>query len=154
MRIARVVFLTVLIVALAAAARPAHAQADFGIRAGLWDGPDPFIGFDVLAPLGSNWFINPNVELVFGDHEDVAALSVDFHYDLEKGPPFFWVGAGPAVLFREFDRPFADDSETDFGLNLLAGVGTRTSSGLVPYLQGKVVIADDSRFAVAVGLRF
>ena len=66
-----------------------------------------------------------------------------------------WVGGGPAIVFSEVEGPRddQDDSETDFGLNLLGGVGWRLQS-VIPYLQAKAVLSDENEFVVAFGLRF
>ena len=154
MRRTRVGVLLCTALALAMLPSPAGAQTRFGVRAGVWDGPDPFVGLEALISMRNGWYFNPNVELVFGDHQDVVALSADFHYDLSSRSPYFWVGAGPVVLLRDSERPFDDGSETDIGLDLLVGIGGRSTGGVVPYGQAKVVISDDSRAALAVGLRF
>jgi hypothetical protein len=53
-----------------------------------------------------------------------------------------WIGriTGPA------------DSQTDVGANFLFGVGAR--GDVIPYLQGKLIVSDDTEFVIAFGLRF
>jgi len=93
---------------------------------------------------------------VDGDRFDLLVVSGDVLYDLRlQTRATVWVGTGLAILHRDLDLPHGrDDSETDLGLDLLAGVGFETSSGLQPYAQAKVVLSDDSSAAVVLGLRF
>ncbi|HUG52750.1 MAG TPA: hypothetical protein VMR21_04090, partial [Vicinamibacteria bacterium] len=44
------------------------------------------------------------------------------------------------------------DGDTDFGLNLLAGLGARRGR-VIPYAQAKVILKDSSEFVIAVGIR-
>jgi hypothetical protein len=145
---------------LTAFAGPATAQSvwDFGIRGGVYtDDSDPFVGVELLTRMGATeWFFNPNVEVVFPDRGDLITLNADFHYDLPvDAPVYVWVGGGPAIIFRDSDRgPGDDDDETDIGLNLLAGVGFLKGQAVRPYVQGKVVISDESEAVLAFGVRF
>jgi hypothetical protein len=139
--------------ALSFVASPAAAQIDFGVRAGAYlEGPDPFVGLELLTNLGSSgWFFNPNLEFVFADEDDLITANFDFHYDFDVSNRYYvWAGGGPAVLHA--DTPSGDD-ETDFGVNLLGGIGWRYS-GMTPYAQLKVVISDDSEVVAGVGVRF
>ncbi len=147
----------VLGIALAAAVLAptiAAAQWDFGVRGGVYtDESDAFIGIELLHRLGAGaWFFNPNVEWVFVERGDLVTLNADFHYDLDVDAPIYvWVGGGPAILFNNSDR---GDDETDPGLNLLAGVGFLPGEAVRPYVQGKVVLADETQAVLAFGVRF
>jgi hypothetical protein len=129
------------------------AQLRFGVRGGVYAGPtDPFVGLEVLYPLRQQVTLDPNLELVFGNHENVTALNLDALYELRSsGTGTLWVGAGPAVVFRDRDR---GGNRTDLGLNLLLGAGLRPSRGLTPYVQGKILLSNESRATLAFGLRF
>lgn len=152
------VSLAALILLLAAPA--AHAQVDFGVRGGVYtDEEDPFLGVELLGNFdGTRWFYNPNVEFVFVDHGDLITLNADFHYDLPADTPFdVWLGGGGAIIFRDRDQDrFGrdDDSETDAGLNLLAGLGFNPGGDIRPYIQGKLLLSDDSQAVLGFGLRF
>lgn len=139
-------------------ASPALAQWDFGIRGGIYtEDSDPFVGIEVLTRVGdTSWYFNPNFEAVFVDNGDLFTLNGDFHYDFEPaGSVDFWAGGGPAVIFRDFDRRRrGDDSETDFGLNLLAGIGFSPRASIRPYVQAKLILSDDTEGALAFGVRF
>lgn len=137
---------------------PARAQVDVDLRGGVYtDVEEGFVGGGILMPVTGNWFFNPNVEYVFVDPGSLWTLNGDFHYDFaQRGNWSIWAGGGPAVLFRDFDddRPGrrADD-DTDFGANLIAGVGMVRGS-VRPFGQVKVILADDTEAVLAVGLRF
>jgi hypothetical protein len=141
-------------VAASAFALPARADVDPDVRAGVYtDGSDGFVGAGVLWDLGNRgrWYANPNLEAVLVDNGNFFTLNGDVHYDMDVDTPFFlWVGGGPAVLWADPDR---GDSETDFGVNLLAGIGARRGT-VRPFAQVKLVIADDSQLVFALGLRF
>jgi hypothetical protein len=137
----------------------AEAQWDFGVRGGVYtDAEAGFVGFEGLTQVGrTQWFFNPNVEIAFPDERDLITVNGDFHYDFPtEGNLAVWVGGGPAVIFDDPDdrrRRRADDDDTDFGANLIAGIGMKRS-GVRPYLQGKVILADETEAVIAVGLRF
>jgi hypothetical protein len=137
-----------------AAASPARADIDPEVRAGVYtDGSDGFIGGGVLWDLGQRgrWYANPNLEYVLVDNGDYFTINGDVHYDLDVDTPFFvWAGGGPALLFADSDR---GDSETDIGLNLIAGIGARQGN-IRPFAQLKLIVSDDSQLVFAVGLRF
>ena len=137
--------------ALTLLAAPAMADTEFGARAGvITDEGDGFVGAEVLANVHGSWFFNPNLEAVFADNDSVS-LNGDFHYDLVQRQPYYvWVGAGPALIFRDED-PVHDD--TDLGVNLVAGVGFKRTQ-FTPYVQSKVTLADDDQFGLAFGMRF
>lgn len=136
----------------------ARADVDFGLRGGVYtDAEEPFVGGEILFPIDGSFFLNPNLEYVLIDNGDFYTINLDFHYDFwSQRNLSAWVGAGAALIQTELDPPRGRGQgvdETDFGVNLLAGVGA--SRGVLrPYLQGKVVLSDDSEFVVAVGLRF
>ncbi len=137
-------------------AAPAEA-VDFGVRAGVYtDQSDGFVGGELLFPITPQWYFNPNVEWVFVDDGDLFTVNGDFHYDFSVDfDGFVWAGAGAALIVADDDRTRRrdDDAETDVGLNLLGGVGWQVE-GFTPYVQGKVIVSDDSEAVVAVGLRF
>jgi len=138
---------------------PAAAQVDFGVRGGVYtDIEEGFLGAELIMPVTGQWFFNPNIEYVFVDPGSLWTLNGDFHYDFaQSGNITFWAGGGPAILFRDFDDDRRgrrdDDEETDFGANLLAGLGA-TRGAIRPYGQVKVILSDDTEAVLAVGVRF
>lgn len=143
------------VLALAALLAAPAAAVDFGVRAGGYlEDEDPFVGLELLARMGSSdWFFNPNVEFVSGGERDRIAASFDFHFDFRQTSGYsLWAGLGPTVIVVEDDRRGRDD-ETDVGANLLGGIGWNLS-GMTPYAQLKLVLADDAEIVAGVGIRF
>jgi hypothetical protein len=135
-------------------ASPGAAAADFGVRAGYYfDVEEPFVGAELIARVAPRIYFNPNVEYVLvGDGLSYLTINGDFHYDFPtRGSNFIWAGAGLGLVRVDPDGP--DNSNTDPALNLLAGVGWRTG-GVIPYVQGKVIINGGNEFVLAFGLRF
>jgi len=137
------------------------AQADImpGVRAGTYFDPnEASIGVELLADINDEhtFFLNPNVEYVFLDRADLWSFNFDVHYDLlpVNEPVYVWFGGGPALLYRNPDNElFRND--TDFGVNVLAGLGFKIKgTSLVPYIQPKYTFSDNDRFSIAFGFRF
>ena len=58
------------------------------------------------------------------------------------------------MIVRELEEQRGnDENETDIGLDLLAGIGWKTA-GVVPYLQAKVILSDETEAVLAAGIRF
>jgi hypothetical protein len=139
----------------------ATAQAEIkpGVRAASYFDPsNAAIGGEILMNLNDEetLFFNPNVEYVFLDPADLWTINFDFHYDLlsARQPIYFWVGGGPAILIRDPDNPRLNE-DTDFGVNLLAGIGFKIrGTSIIPYIQPKYTITDNDRFSIAFGVRF
>jgi hypothetical protein len=134
----------------------ARAQFDVGVRGGFYsDASAGFLGAELLTPLpiARGWFLNPNFEYVFVDDGHLYTLNLDAHYDLNtrNEPYYFWLGGGPAIVFSKLD---GSDSQTDLGLNLLAGIGFWKRSAVRPYVQGKVTISDNTEASIGFGVRF
>lgn len=144
---------TALALLLLALPQPARADWDAGVRAGYYsDVGEPFLGGELLADLGPRgWYFNPNFEWVLVDEVDLWTLNGDFHYDfVTEGDWSVWAGGGPAIVFRENRR---GDEENDFGVNLLAGTGM-VRGAVRPYVQGKILISDETEGVIAFGIRF
>lgn len=136
----------------------ARAQTQFGIHGGYdVDVEDPFIGAQVRFGLASlPVVIQPGVDYFFvGD--DVTLLQFDLNalYDISGGPaePFTpYVGAGLGIRYINIDA--IDESETDGGLNLLAGARFNTMTRLRPFVQARITIEDGTSVAVMGGILF
>ncbi|HYH47352.1 MAG TPA: hypothetical protein VEG34_16855 [Thermoanaerobaculia bacterium] len=150
--------LAVLVLSLLLTPAQAAADTDFGVRGGLYtDSSSGFVGVELLTGITDRWFFNPNAEYVFVDDGDLATINLDAHYDLPlRAAADVWLGGGLAVVFSDLDRPGRrdDDSETDIGVNLLAGIGFLRREAVRPYVQGKILIADETEAVIAVGVRF
>jgi hypothetical protein len=141
------------VVLLAVPAPASAGDTKFGVRGGYYtDIGEPFLGAEVLVPVARRIYFNPNFEYVFVEDLNYWTLNGDFHYDFPTHRPYYvWAGAGVGLL--RVDPPGADNSDTDVGLNLLAGVGFKTGS-VVPYFQAKVILKNGSEFALGFGVRF
>ena len=139
----------------------AKAEVDFGVRGGFYsDAEAGFLGAEVLMDVTRSWYFNPNIEYVFVDDGSLWTANGDFHYDFPtRSNLAVWAGGGLAVIFSEIDPPRGcrrceGEDETDVGLNLLGGVGFTKRGPIRPYVQGKVILSDNTEAAIAVGLRF
>jgi hypothetical protein len=139
--------------ALLAAAGPAAADTKFGVRGGYYtDIGEPFVGVEVLTHIGNRVYFNPNFEWIFVENANYFTLNGDFHYDFPVGRDVYvWAGAG--LGWSSFDFEGEDNSDNDLVANLLAGAGVN-AGGVIPYVQLKLIVQDDTEFVVAVGLRF
>jgi hypothetical protein len=142
---------TVALVLVLASVATAGARDMFGVRTGIYTDVDkPFIGIEGLFGVGHSLYLNPNFEYVFQDEPKYMTFNLDLHYDFHThSRAYVWAGAGLGVLYTD---PDVGDSNTDLGLNLLFGVGLK--GNVVPYVQAKVVVANDSVFVIAFGVRF
>lgn len=126
----------------------------FGVRGGAYfDVDEPFIGVELLFPLTSDIWFNPNVEWVFVDNADLATVNLDVHFDLPAGASYsFWIGGGLGLRYFNPDGP--RDGDWDPGANILAGLGFGHGR-VIPYVQAKVFVSDgNSEFILAGGFRF
>jgi hypothetical protein len=150
---ARAILLGAAFVALASIA-PAAADTNFGVRTGVYtDANAAFVGGEIVTSISSsNWYFNPNLEVAVADGRDVITANGDFHYDFIQNRPFeVWAGGGPALIHREIPD---DADHSDIGVNFLGGIAWKTSSKALPYLQGKVTVADNDEAVLAFGVRF
>jgi hypothetical protein len=132
------------------------AAMDTDLRAGVYTDSEAIgVGAGLLTPVGSSsrWFFNPNVEIGFGDEENLIGVNGDFHYDFYNSGNSgmsAWFGGGPAILMTNPDN---GDSQTDLGLNVLTGLGG-TSGAVRPFAQVKGIITDESQVVLQGGIRF
>jgi hypothetical protein len=132
---------------------PLGAQS-LDLRVGRYtDMNEFFVGAGLLSAISSHFTFNPNVEYVTVSNATYLTFNFDFHRDFyTTSPLFFWLGAGLGILY--FNPKGAGESNTDLGANLLFGLGIRTQSSLIPYVQAKFILADNDEFVIGVGLRF
>ena len=95
--------LTLFLLALGLLSAAPHASAvDLGVRGGYYfDAWDPFLGVEVITPIGRHIFFNPNFEYVFAS-EDLTHLTFnfDFHYDFPTtGSTFVWAAPVSALSY-------------------------------------------------------
>jgi hypothetical protein len=125
-----------------------------GVRGGYYTKiKEPFVGVELLTRVAHRVYFNPNLEYVFVDGAKYFTLNGDFHYDFPTGgnDVYVWLGAG--LGWSSFDPEGPDNSDNDLVANLLGGVGFNAGE-VIPYVQAKVIVKDDTEFSIAVGLRF
>ncbi len=136
----------------------AEARIRGGVRVGEYtDADETFVGGEIVVPLTQRLYFNPNVEWVFVDKATFLTGNFDLHYDWPVGPhAYVWLGGGLAYLYVDPDGPI--ESHDDWGANLLAGFGVRLgrNPSVLPYVQIKLILADDDydEFVAALGIRF
>lgn len=141
------------LVLLLATAISSPAQT-VGIRVGAYTSPrDLFVGGEFLFPVSRLFYINPNVEWVFVESGTYVTFNLDGHFDIypSGSSAFLWLGGGLAIIYSS---PEGGGGNADVGFNLLGGLGWRTGSGIIPYVQVKAIIKDGSQGVVGIGLRF
>jgi hypothetical protein len=137
-------------------AESAYAEISPGFRAGAYfDAESAFVGGEVVADLTEDWRFVPNVEFVFVDNASLTTFNFDFQYNIRTDYRFdLWAGAGAAILhFNPENDNF--DSDTELGANLFFGVGFPLQDArFIPYVQPKLILADDVEFSLGFGVRF
>ena len=148
-------FAALAVAAVVAVALPTSADAlDWGARLGYYtDVGEPLVAVEAVWPLRSRLSFNPNAEYVFVDGVRFLTLNADVVRQFQtQGQQLVWAGAGLGVV--SVDPSGAPEGSTDLAVNLLAGVGFRTTGRVVPYFQGKVAWKDDTELALSFGIRF
>ncbi len=128
---------------------PVLAQ-DPGIRGGISVEPDQFYfgGHLETSPLVDRLYFRPNVEVGFGDNLTLIAANMEFVYKFSTRRAWnIYAGGGPALNVYMFDGDGDDNSDTDAGFNILAGV--EASGGL--FFEFKVGVLDSPDFKFGVG---
>jgi hypothetical protein len=136
--------------------RQGAGPVEFGIRGGYdFEEDVGTAGAQVRIPLVRGLAIVPSADVFFEDSPSDWQLNLD----AVVRPPslaglYFGVGAG--FLSRDFDElDLDDDTETEVGLNLLAGIeGGRVGGTTVrPFAEGRWTNVDDyEAFRLAVGI--
>jgi hypothetical protein len=138
--------LSIILGAVLLSSTPAMAQ-DAGIRGGISVDPDQFyFGGHLDASIVDRLYFRPNVEVGFGDDLMLIGANMEFVYKFTNRRAWnVYAGAGPALNIYMFDG--ADDSETEAGFNVLAGV--ESSRGL--FFEFKIGALDSPEFKFGVG---
>jgi hypothetical protein len=141
-------------IVFAFSAEMATAQSPMvGFRTGAYaDEGEAFVGGEFLARLFPRFYFNPNVEYVLVDNATFSTFNFDFHYDFPlRGRTFTYAGAGLGIQYLNPEGPVG--SSTDPAANFLFGLGYN-ARGWVPYIQAKVIAADNADFVIGGGIRF
>lgn len=98
----------------------------------------------------------PNVELGFGDDVRLFTANAEAAYRFspqwDVWTPYF--GGGLGANFKSVDTPGHGDSQTDLGVNLLAGLEKGLLNGDRFFIEGKVSLNDVPDAKATVGWTF
>jgi hypothetical protein len=145
-------FTVVAMLALGAAALDqAQAQTHFGVRGGFYMEQDRgFVGAHLLNKIQRHWMFTPNFEYVFVEPGSFFTINADLHYDFpSRSNTIFYLGGGLGIAHFSHE----DFDNTDVGLNLLTGISF-SRRPVIPFIQAKVTIADDTQLIIGGGLTF
>lgn len=130
------------------------ARTTADLRAGGYTDADGVaIGGGLVTDLrpGGAWQFNPNLEIVFPNGGNMYTMNADFQYEFPSRTSLgAYAGVGPALLIAD---PNVGSSQTDFGANLIGGVMGRHGTTR-PFGQAKLVLSDNTEFALMGGVRF
>jgi hypothetical protein len=148
-RLRRVAIMFVLACVLAPQLAQAGVRPKLGARLGAYE-DDFFLGVDLLADVAM-LHANPNFEWVFIDGGDLFTINADAYINIFPFPAVHpWAGGGLAFMYF---KPDNFDSNTDVGVNLIAGAGFTLP--MDPYVMIKyIIIEGDDTFVVAAGIHF
>jgi hypothetical protein len=142
---------------IAAAAGKASAQQErerperphLAPRAGMnFDGNDPLVGIQFVAPITSRLEFYPSTDVYFPDHGTRMGFNGDVRYRVPASRSLaFYGGTGLNITSRQVGTT----STTDPGMNLLGGVEAR-KGWVHPFLEGRATLRDDSFFQAVTGL--
>jgi hypothetical protein len=130
-------------------ARPAHAQASAGVRAGVSLNPDQFYfgGHVETTPVVDRLRFRPNVEVGVGNDTTLAAFNFEFIYPFPSRQPWHvYAGAGPALNWYRAGGV----SDTRGGFNLLLGL--ENTKGM--FFEAKIGTIDSPDLKFGVGYTF
>jgi hypothetical protein len=143
---------------VAHAASPAVTA--LGPRAGASIDPDQLVvgGQLSLREFAPDWSFDPNLEFGFGDGLTVIAFDLDSYYHLRLSGSDWrpYLGGGLGVNFFSQDAPLGkrDDSDTEIGLNLVAGFTIPAGSGDHWFTELRFGIGDIPTMKIMVGFNF
>jgi hypothetical protein len=145
-------FTVIAVLALGTAAYDqAQAQTHFGVRGGFYMDQDRgFVGAHLLNKIQRNWMFTPNFEYVFVEPGSFFTINTDLHYDLpSRSSTIFYLGGGLGISHFSYQ----DFNNTDVGLNLLTGISF-SRQPVIPFIQAKVMITDNTQLILGGGLTF
>lgn len=139
----------------------ATAQAELppiGARVGVtdWDDINQF-HFGLDASLGEvlpNVEFTPNLEIGMGDDATIISINGDLAYqftELVTSPWGLYGGGALSLHVIDIDTPFGDHSDTDLGLNLLAGVTKVFQNGHQGRAEIRFGVLDSPDLKVTLG---
>ena len=154
MKASRCFLTTCVAIALIAAASPSQSNAQVlgDLRVGFFtNGSNATLGAGIIRGIARNLYVNPMIEYVFMSGATSLFFSGDGHYDfMIHDHAHVWLGGGLGVLYVSVNSV----SETNVGLNLLAGAAWGQRESVYPYFQLKGFFSKTTNAQLAIGLRF
>lgn len=159
-RAAVLVMLPLLFVATSSAFAKSPA---FGVRGGFTIDPDQihFGGHVDVLEFGEGFGFVPNLEIGFGDNATLFAINGEVIYTFPRTDWKTWrpyVGGGIGYNISKLDDDGMpedfDDTHTDIGLNVLAGIGRTLNIGYDFFAEFKLGIEDSPDGKITLGLTF
>jgi hypothetical protein len=144
--------LATVIMALAAASYgEAQGRSHLGPHIGVnTDFNDLLIGVHGTFPAARWLEIYPSFDVFFPDEGTLLGFNGDFKFLIPTESGFgFYAGPGLGILYSKFE----DEDDADLGLNLFGGIETRRGN-VHPYLEGRVLLHDNTSFQLVFGLNF
>jgi hypothetical protein len=132
-----------------AAAAGAQPSTHVGGRVGYnFDTRDVMFSANLTVPMTSRVEFYPSIDVYTPDRGNRIGYNGDLKVRFPGTTgPHFYAGGGVGVV----SRTIGDASNTDVGANLLLGLESR--SGYVhPFVEGKVLLHDNSQFQLIGGL--
>ena len=130
----------------------------WGPRVGLSANPDQ-VHFGAHIDFGN--FANhvrfqPNLELGFGDHVDLFTINAEAAYRFSSEWDVWtpYLGGGVGANIKKVDVKGGNNSHTDLGVNLLAGIEKGLSNGDRFFVEGKFSLNDVPDAKATIGWTF
>jgi len=146
--------LPVVVILICFASGSAIAQSGIGIRAGVTADPTQFHfgGHYITKPFFKALSFRPNLEIGFGDNVTTIATNFEVAYSIPipNSNVSAYFGAGPALLFYNFDDFPDHDTDTGGGFNIL--IGAEYKHGF--FGEFKIGTFDSPDFKFTVGFTF
>lgn len=112
----------------------------------------PYVGGEVLLPLGGSWYLDGNLEYVHRPASQYVTINMDLHYAFTvRRRAFAWAGAGLGLISEDPDGPREPTTNDGVG-NLLVGVGY--DGPATPYIQVKMAGRRNRQVSFGLGVRF
>jgi len=119
----------------------------FGPRLGYdFNAEHVFVGGQLNLPVGRRWALVPSAEFYPGLTGSPFRLNADLKYHPPTVYGYFYFGGGFAYLHSS--------GASDAGANVFLGWEGRHARPFKPFLEGKLVFADNTSFNVEAGLNF
>jgi hypothetical protein len=153
-----------LVALLLLAPATAAALTPLGVHAGFSVDPDQFVfgGHAIMAEPLIGWQLHASLDFGFGDNVTSIIGNGDFVYafpELATADWRFYVGGGVGVGQYSYDHPDPtppgfDDSDTQFGLNIVGGITRRLLSGNELLGELRIGVEDMPDVKIVAGFTF